>query len=638
MQRRRYLAAMTLLLLLATALRFHRLEAQSFWNDEGNSARLSERALPLIIEGTASDIHPPLYYVLLGGWRIFVGESEFALRSLSAFLGIGLVAITFALGKRLFGRDGGLAPLLGALLAAINPALVYYSQEARMYEMLAFLAALSSLILVALLQSRRWRLPLAVAYILCSAAGFYTHYFYPAVLLAQNLIFLVWLLRNRSEGARSVAFGRFGRWFLMMGAVLLLYSPWLPIFLRQAGGRPAAREPLIEFLLDSARWLMYGPTVDAGDMRWPLLAYSLLVVAAIWARRRSAALPVKATLLLSLAVPIALMWIVGATRPAFNKFLLVSAAPLCLVAALGLYWLWGDSRFWRAPSVLKSLVLFAPALVLLGSGRSLQNMYVDPAYSRADYRALVAQIAKEARPESAIVLNAANQWEVFTYYHKQGAPVFPVPRGYPDPAVIDAQLAEIAAGSERIYAVFWAEAERDPNRLVERWLNENAFKARDEWFGDVRLVTYAVPAEPATDETKTVNLGFGDNIVLEAYSLSASQSQPGRIVPLTLFWRAAAPLEVRYKIFLHLLDQNGQLVAQRDGEPGGDLALTPTWPEGETIADNHGLYIPEDLPPGLYTLLVGMYDFADPLSRLPINVPGGIVDAYPLADISIKPD
>jgi predicted membrane-bound mannosyltransferase len=53
--------AVILVLLLATGLRFYGLDAQSFWNDEGNSARLSERSIPLIIEGTASDIHPPLY-------------------------------------------------------------------------------------------------------------------------------------------------------------------------------------------------------------------------------------------------------------------------------------------------------------------------------------------------------------------------------------------------------------------------------------------------------------------------------------------------------------------------------------------------------------------------------------------------
>ncbi len=92
-------------LLLAFGLRFHKLEAQSFWNDEGNSARLSERAIPLIIEGTASDIHPPFYYLILRGWRELVGETEFGLRSFSAFVGVGTVAVTLALGKELITKE-----------------------------------------------------------------------------------------------------------------------------------------------------------------------------------------------------------------------------------------------------------------------------------------------------------------------------------------------------------------------------------------------------------------------------------------------------------------------------------------------------------------------------------------------------
>src|SRR5690606_37264927 len=106
-------------LLLATALRFYRLDAQSFWNDEGNSARLSERTIALIIEGTASDIHPPLYYLALHGWRELLGESEFALRALSAFAGVATVASVLALGRAATPHRPALA-LTAGLLAAVN--------------------------------------------------------------------------------------------------------------------------------------------------------------------------------------------------------------------------------------------------------------------------------------------------------------------------------------------------------------------------------------------------------------------------------------------------------------------------------------------------------------------------------------
>ncbi|MCA9998349.1 MAG: glycosyltransferase family 39 protein [Anaerolineales bacterium] len=99
--------ALLFVLLLALGLRFYRLDAQSFWNDEGNSVRLSERTIPLIIEGTASDIHPPLYYLLLRGWRELLGETEFGLRSLSAFAGVLTVAGVVGLARQLTQRRKG---------------------------------------------------------------------------------------------------------------------------------------------------------------------------------------------------------------------------------------------------------------------------------------------------------------------------------------------------------------------------------------------------------------------------------------------------------------------------------------------------------------------------------------------------
>jgi hypothetical protein len=96
------------------------------------------------------------------------------------------------------------------------------------------------------------------------------------------------------------------------------------------------------------------------------------------------------------------------------------------------------------------------------------------------------------------------------------------------------------------------------------------------------------------------------------------------------------PLETRYKVFLHLVDANGQLVAQRDSEPGGGLNLTSRWPPGETIIDNHGILIPSELPPGNYQLRIGLYDVVDPNARLPIQTDTGAVDAYLAATVIVE--
>ena len=132
-----------LILALAAGLRFYNLGSQSLWSDEGNSAALATRSLVQIAQDAAHDIHPPLYYWLLRLWTSVFGLSEFALRSLSAVLGTLLVLVIYGLGARLFNRTTGLA---AAFIAAIAPFQVYYSQEARMYILVALEAALAALL------------------------------------------------------------------------------------------------------------------------------------------------------------------------------------------------------------------------------------------------------------------------------------------------------------------------------------------------------------------------------------------------------------------------------------------------------------------------------------------------------------
>lgn len=678
MGRNRFLGAAILILLLASALRFHQIESQSFWNDEGNSARLSERSVELIIEGTASDIHPPLYYLVLRGWRVFLGDGELALRALSAFVGVCLVGATITLGRRLIGQGAEAPSLIAGLLVSINPALVYYSQETRMYEMLAFLAVLSTLLLVMWLQGGTKRLGLAVAYILLVVAGLYTHYFFPAVLVTQNLIFLVWYIIRHRSGAEisrdkpssTIDLKPVISWIVMMLASLLLYMPWIPVYLRQAGDRAPFRLPFPEFLLDTLRWSAFGFTIEEDIALWFVLVFVTLALIGAWLGRTkiNKGVPFTTTLLLCIIVPLVLMWLLGATQPAFFKFILVVIPPLCLLAGPGWWWGWrwtfarSDPRprqtgqlYVEPESSIEDvsarkdrrirtrigrifLIVLAGA-VLIGSGRALVNMYYNPDYARADYRGIAEQIADEAQPNAGIVLNAANQWEVFTYYHQDGAPVYPVPKGYPDPAIIDDELRRISDQHERIYAIFWGEAERDPNRLVERWLDENAFKARDEWRGDVRFVTYAVPSPANVLAEKEIvgisNVRFGDAIYLEKVELLSEELQPGEIVQIALYWRADENIEQRYKVFLHLVDEDGSIIAQRDSEPVGGLALTTTWVPGETVVDNHGLLVPIGTGLGEYRLHLGLYETFNPLARLPLSSPDIDGDSLLLTTIII---
>jgi hypothetical protein len=88
---------------------------------------------------------------------------------------------------------------------------------------------------------------------------------------------------------------------------------------------------------------------------------------------------------------------------------------------------------------------------------------------------------------------------------------------------------------------------------------------------------------------------------------------------LGLFWHADESVSERYKVFVHLYDQGGTLVAQTDSEPGATLRPTNTWAPGERISDRYGVLIPKDVASGTYVLAVGLYDLTDPTRRLSVS-------------------
>lgn len=615
------------LLLLAAALRFAYLDTQSFWNDEGNSARLSERTISLIIEGTASDIHPPLYYLLLRGWRELVGETEFGLRSFSAFVGIGLVAVTIALGQAIWRRPT-LGTWIAGLFVALNPILIYYSQEARMYALLSFLALLATLLVWRwlILPPHASRFTYLAAYTITLAAGLYTHYFFPTIILIHGLLYITTLHRQ----SKIVTLKSLTAWGMALLAAALLYLPWLPIFWRQTSGRATTSSPPLQFFYDSTTWLLFGDFIGSPFSQYVLLAAATLLIFALILHPSSLIIHNSSfPLLLAFLTPIILMLLRGLTKEPFYKFMLMAIPFLALLLGQGAV------LAWRRKGT-RGVGVVAAAILLLAMGLAYQQMRFNPAYARADYRAIAQRISSDNHPNAGVILNAANQWEVFTYYHQNGAPTYPIPRGGMDQAHIEGELDAIARQHDRLYAIFWGEAEQDPNRFVERWLDANCFKAVDEWVGDVRFVMYAVPGEAAATMQTPLNLQFGDHITLLGYTLNQDTLQPGDIITLTLFWQTDAPLAERYKIFLHLVNSSGQMVNQRDSEPGGGLALTTIWSPGEPITDNHGVFIPANVPGGRYTLLLGLYHLTDPDLRLPLRGQERAMTAYPLAPIEIR--
>lgn len=136
---------------LAAAIRFPTLGLQSYRHDEAVTAgRVLVASLPDTMHRVwTSESTPPLYYVLAWLWSHLFGVHEFGLRSLSALFGTATVPVSYLAGRELIGRRTGLAV---AAIVAVNPLLVWYSQDARAYALLVLFCTAA---LVFFLRARR---------------------------------------------------------------------------------------------------------------------------------------------------------------------------------------------------------------------------------------------------------------------------------------------------------------------------------------------------------------------------------------------------------------------------------------------------------------------------------------------------
>ncbi len=209
---------------LALALRLITLN-QSLWLDEGINVNVA-RGLSykdLIFHYSLGDFHPPLYHIILKTWITFFGYSEISVRIPSVILGVGTVFIVYLIAKKLFEQR---TAIIAATLIATAPLHIYYSQEARMYMLAAFLATLSVYFFISILKKDtflNW-----FGFIIATTLMLYSDYL-PYLLLPAYLFFI---FINRKRINPQIVRAAIPSLIL----ILALLSPWLMLLPQQLAG------------------------------------------------------------------------------------------------------------------------------------------------------------------------------------------------------------------------------------------------------------------------------------------------------------------------------------------------------------------------------------------------------------------
>jgi mannosyltransferase len=338
--------AFALVLALGAALRADRLGLEELTTDEAFSWRMTTHPAPDIVRRTATDVHPPLYYLVLAAWTGATGDSPAALRGLSVLLGLAALGLAYLLcvevdrfaetGKGGGGRWGATA---AALLVALHADQVGHSRHVRMYALGIALAGLTAWLMLRAMRSERRALAWWAAYAVSAAALCYTHY-YGAFTVAAQLGFAGISLVSRVRA--SVVRPREATGLL--AAALLtaaLFAPWLTVLRRQTARVREDYWIREAGAFDVAGALVRWTTGLEWTPPWPGLTIAAFAGAGAWALWRG---------------------------DRGQKFLVLQAA-LPWIGALGLSWASGRTLFlerYLVFSQLALLVLLARAWAGLG--------------------------------------------------------------------------------------------------------------------------------------------------------------------------------------------------------------------------------------------------------------------------------
>jgi mannosyltransferase len=365
---------------LAAAIRFSTLDLQSYRHDEAVTAgRVLHASLSQTMhEVWAGESTPPLYYLLAWAWSHVFGVHEVGLRSLSALFGTATVPAAYLVGRELIGRRAGIAI---AAIVAVEPMLVWYSQDARAY---ALLVLLSTVALLFFLRARRTSGGRDLGlWALFSSLALASHWFafFPMAIEA------VWLLVVARPVRRAV-------W--SVAAIAAAGLALAPIALHQTAGKNndwIATFGMAGRLRDTGIAFFVG---EAGLLKHALIPMALLALAVALLLARGGARE-KRGAAVALAIGgggllLALGFAVAGQDFILPRNLLPELIPLALVGAAGIA---APRAGWLGVGAGVALVAYLLAFCVYADFR--------PALQRDDWRSVAEAIGPPQRPRAILV-------------------------------------------------------------------------------------------------------------------------------------------------------------------------------------------------------------------------------------------
>ena len=478
-----------LILILGLVLRLIVLN-QSLWLDEAIGALVvkEQNYQQILTQFPKSDNHPPLYYLTLKAWTDVFGYSEIALRSLSVLFGLLTVLFVYKIAKELTNHKSPVTshyPLFAALLIATSPFHIYYSQEARMYSMAAFFAALSiySYVLLISETKKKFFINPWIIFSLALTLLIFTDYL-PVFLLP---VFWLYAYLTKQKKIWWVKF------LIAHIPLLILGLLWLPIFLIQskqgnwllttlpawrniAGGATAKQAALV--------WIKF--TLGRISLVNKIIYYFLIVISSFpfiaallraWIDREKTKL-----LWFWLFIPLLLAFAVSFWFPAFIYFRFVFVIP-----AFYLLVSWGINHV----KTKKIKIMLISSLIIINIGGWFIYVF-DSRQHREEWRGAVQFIEAKWKPLEVVIFDFPEPIAPYKWYEKGIVPAYGATDSILASVATFNKTKELVKDLEGVYYFEYLYDLTDPNRYVEKSLLDSEFIAADQFsqFSGIGSIIY----------------------------------------------------------------------------------------------------------------------------------------------------
>lgn len=447
-------------IILATILRLISLN-QSFWLDEGITVMVvkTHSFLGIITQYIPNDFHPPLYYLILWIWDKVFGYSEIASRLPSVIFGVLAVWIIYLIGKKIHSKKLG---IVAALLLAVNPLHIYYSQEARMYSFACFAVVLSFYFLLKMVMDHKSSIynmvGLFISFLLIFGSDYVAYFVIPA-----QLVYLLLIHKN----------GVLKKWFIALVGGILLWSWFIPIVWSQIhlgsnlshslpawsavvgsfGIKPLALT-FVKFII--GRISIFNKLIYA-LVFLPISAFYLVL---IYTALRKDKKEVNSFVFVWLLLPLILGMSTSMFLPIYDYFRVLFLVPVfLLVVSLGLI-IFKDKIFYILTGSVVMISLVCALIYLF-----------NPVFQREDWRGVVNFLNNQNHNNSLILFESSGQFSPFTYYADNRLNAVGGLKEFPAKSASDLfDLGKITQGKSNIYLINYLVEITDPSRLINQKL------------------------------------------------------------------------------------------------------------------------------------------------------------------------